>query len=398
MSEKARSRATGSSKPVTPKAPPPPLEEPEECDDEVCVAAPPTLPAPKSAPSTTKAPASTPSTTKAPASTKPATKPPVKEPATTTATTTTIATKPKGGSKGTVVAAVREQVAPPAPPPEAAPDVAEDEEEEEEPEDEKCRPLLFEMHTSEGKNLRILFDMVYNLMNTDLYLIITRSGLLYSASDNQGQIVMQFQLMADKLTRYNPPWNLHNKDDCLVVSTSSQNMQAATKANNKDTSTNICIEKRNKSTFKITVVANNSSPTYNTVRLGGDKGYQPVDVPQFPADLRPIVKVGGKEFSEKWKSLAPFGDETELVVQREGVSAYAGSPETKSSKPVFGVLQEKAPELFRGTFSSAMMTNIAKCGAMTKQVLIYCVPGKPLKIMADIGSIGSLYIHLYSKK
>lgn len=271
-------------------------------------------------------------------------------------------------------------------------------EEEEEPEEEQKNPLLFELYTEKGKALKTLFDMAYWLMKADLYLIMMLDGLFYSASDSGGRLIMQFQLYGDKLGRYKAPWKLKVKDDAVIMSASSKSMQVATKASIKDTSITMYIKKADARQLQIELGSKSGSPTQNNVRVGGDTGYVPVDVPQFPEELRPSVRVSGKEFSDKWKSLLQFGKQTELTAQRSALNARAGTTDGRGTNVPFGTVVEKAPEVFKGTFDSVMLGHIAKCGTMSDQVLIYAMPNKPLKIVADVGSIGSVLFHLYSAK
>src|ERR1019366_2746739 len=55
-------------------------------------------------------------------------------------------------------------------------------------------PNVFELYTEEGSMMKIVFDILYNVMGSELSLIITRAGVYYSSADAGGQVVIQFCL------------------------------------------------------------------------------------------------------------------------------------------------------------------------------------------------------------
>jgi hypothetical protein len=270
-------------------------------------------------------------------------------------------------------------------------------EEGEESEEERANPYVLDLLADEGEKLKSLFDMLNSLMGEELYLLLTWKGVYYSAADKQGLLVAQFHLEADKLTKYRHPGVLKTKDDCMVVTVLTKDMSESIKAKPKET-VRMFILKSDRNTLCIDITNKQSnSVTSNKIRLGGDTGFVPIDVPQYPESLRPVAKIGGKDFGEKCKTLTKFGKQATLAAQAEGVCMDAGTPETKQTTPKFGSWVEGAPPIFRGVFPSSMISQVGKCGGNTKQVLVYACRGKPLKIMADVGSYGVLYLHLYSK-
>jgi hypothetical protein len=278
-----------------------------------------------------------------------------------------------------------------------AADAADAQPAEEESEEERANPYVLDLLADEGEKLKSLFDMLNSLMGEELYLLLTWKGVYYSAADKQGLLVAQFHLEADKLTKYVHPGVLKTKDDCMVVTVLTKDMSESIKAKPKET-VRMFIRKSDRNTLCIDITNKQSnSVTSNKIRLGGDTGFVPIDVPQYPESLRPVAKIGGKDFGEKCKTLTKFGKQATLIAQGEGMCMDAGTQETKQTTPKFGNWVEGAPAIFRGVFPSSMISQVGKCGSNTKQVLIYACRGKPLKIMADIGSYGVLYLHLYAK-
>lgn len=269
---------------------------------------------------------------------------------------------------------------------------------EEEPEEEKESPIYFELFTEEGKAMKVLFDIAFWLMPTDLYLIWTPGGLLYSNSNKDGCLIMQFQLYADKLGKFKVPWNLKAADDATIISISSKDMLNNTKGCIKNTSLSMYVKKQDIRSLNMEIGSKGSSPTFTQARIGGGNGYRPVDVPMYPEGLRASIKVNGKEFQDKWKTFTTYNTETEIIVQKSALMAKAGRADSNRCAIPFGIWDPKAPELFKGTFSSTMLSHIAKAGSISSQIAIYVVPNKPLKIVADVSSFGTIFFHLYAAK
>jgi len=393
------------------------VEEEEECHGDVCVVEKPTKATRTTGKTTNKA--TTEKTIEKPITEKVVTE---EEPKTTTSKGL-VKTISKNSRTSKVVESPPPPPLPSSPPPEeqeAPPELEEEEhaptigkkvdkatgkieanvqiDDDEEPEEEKKSPILFELFTEEGKAMKTLLDMAFWLMPSDLHFIWTPEGVFYSDSDKGGQLIMQFQLYADKLGRYKPPWKLKDVDDAMIISTGSKDMLNNTKACIKDTTLAMIVRKDDVRRLRMEVGSKNSSPIVNHARIGGDAAYRPVDVPMYPEGLRASIKVKGKEFNDKWKGLSPFGTTAEIVAQKNALMSNAGASDGNSSAVPFGIWNDKTPEIFRGTFSTAMLGHIAKAGTISAQVLIYVVPNKPLKIVADIGSLGMVMYHLYAAK
>lgn len=285
---------------------------------------------------------------------------------------------------------------------EAAPAVDEAKQEEEEwveeedPVEKKC-PNLFELEVEKGIHIKVLFDILFYLMRSEIHLIVTKNNVYYSDSDADGKLVGQFEIKGDKCRKYKAPSMLKEDNQTMIISLPSQSMQHATKAKVKEEIT-ITIAKEMRELLCVDIASSHGSETTtNRVRIGTDENYTPVDPPKYPESLRAAVKIAGKLFNEKCRSLVTFGAQTTISIQAEGMRMVAGSTDSHITEPKFGTWVPGAPIIFEGTFASAMLAQIGKCGTISEQVSIYACKDKPLKIVSDIGAIGTIYLHLYTK-
>jgi hypothetical protein len=283
-----------------------------------------------------------------------------------------------------------------------APSPARDDEEDEARKEEEASPYILELYTSdEGYALKVVFEMISALMGEELYLAVTRDRVYYSAVDKKGDLVVQFELDGQKLTSYKAPHGLKGADDACVFSAVTAAVAQCTKAKAK-ASMRLYILKREPKQMCVDIVDSNkdATKTSNRFHIGGHAGYVPVDVPQYPETLRPMTRISGPVFQNKCKTLGTFHATTRVAVQKEGLMFTAGSPDTKQTNPTFGTWSDEpnAPLLFSGDFPSLAIATLAKCGSISKQVAVLVMRGKPLKLMADIGSLGTFHAHLYSKE
>jgi hypothetical protein len=259
-------------------------------------------------------------------------------------------------------------------------------------------PLLLELFVTQGAKMKVIFDMIYNLMMPTTYLIFSLTEIYYSDVNEAGTIVMQFRVIGAKAGRYQPPVEVKSASECKIISFSSKDMQSSSKAKALE-HLRLYVQKTKRKVLKVEISGPAMvTPTENGVALGDDSAFHPIDTPKYPESLTPIVHVPGKEFGEKMKTLKDFGKTAKVLVQKAGVKMVAGTEETLFTSPVFGLWKEGEPLIFEGTFPCTDLAQIAKCGPNSEEVRIYAMPNKPLKIVADIGRIGEQYIHLYNKK
>jgi hypothetical protein len=255
---------------------------------------------------------------------------------------------------------------------------------------------MFEMMTEDGTAIKILCELLYNVMGNDIPLMVTKKGIFYTSQNEKGSIAAQFHLERDKFATYITPSTLQSEKDGLLLVVPSKQLKQSTQAQTKE-KIRMYITKEEPYVLVIDIIGKTPDLiTTNKITLGANDNYIPTNTPKYKEDLQPSARIEGRTIVAKCKSIEPFGRDAILTAQKNAFRIECGGKEEGgSTTPTFGTWKDDQPVLFKGKFASKAVVHISKIGNISDYVNIYSEKGKPLKIVGRVKNLGPFYFHLY---
>lgn len=227
-------------------------------------------------------------------------------------------------------------------------------------------------------------------------MMIDEIGIFVQENTSNGSIVFETLLHAQKFDKYLIPVFAEEKSVICLGFNSIDFMQQLDSAVKTDT-------------LRMYVLASNTNVLHMEIVKKGDGGIShrfialcKTDIGNFVSpnynEHKPTIKIDGTRFAQVGTAASKQSKHNVRIRAQEHALVVEGiSSGIKGFKEILGDWVEGRPVVFDEIISTSRFASFNWMGKVTKKILIYACPGRPLKLSADVCSLGTCSLYLQTE-
>lgn len=252
---------------------------------------------------------------------------------------------------------------------------------------------LFQCDTNEGYIFKILGDLLQNNIKTACFEIDER-GIKLRMMDTHRLILIDLFLDCDKFVQY----KFRHKSK-IYLGINLAHFHRMIKSVKKRESIKLFIKNDKPTDLGIGIETKETNKTIiSSIKIQETQNIE-IDLPEGYG--RP-VNIRSSEFQKMCKGLTQISNQTKIIANKSVITFCVDAGGVMSRSTQFGKAddsdsEDEKEEEYSEEFDTEQLTRITKLAGLGTNIQVFAKNGEPLKLMSNVGSLGTIAIYLKSK-
>lgn len=257
---------------------------------------------------------------------------------------------------------------------------------------EREERYIFRCKTTDAHILKILFKLLQNNIKTACF-SITRNGISLCMTDSNRRTLIKLEMLAREFNLY------HLNEPIINIGVNVHHMYKLLKSNKKKDSMVLYIREDAPSDLGIQVIPRSDGGRIakSSIRI---QNIQNLEI-EVPDGYSNGLLVPSSEFCKVCKSMLSMSKTITISAVPEAVKFVCNLGSVYSREEILG--EHVHPEqfsnpYFEDDFDTEQLQRIIEITGLASNMSIHCVKNLPLMIETKIGSLGTIFLYVKSRK